>query len=209
MDYRTLKGIGTAELVIKKSVFIGYASPANTEEEAKAFIEKIKAHHSDATHNVSAYLINDGKNFAVRYDDDGEPKGSAGKPVLKVIQNKGLSNVVVVVTRYFGGIKLGYGGLVKAYSDAASLAIENAGIVEVYETERFQVTFPYSLFHLVRETIEGYGGRVVGEDYGALVTFTVETRKGEADGLMELLTEKTRGRARLRRLFMSLFDGNL
>ncbi|QDA31643.1 YigZ family protein [Thermococcus indicus] len=199
--YRTLKGIGTAELVIKKSVFIGYASPASTEEEAKAFITKIKTYHNDATHNVSAYLINDGKNFAVRYDDDGEPKGSAGKPVLKVIQNRGLSNVVVVVTRYFGGIKLGYGGLVKAYSDAASLAIENAGIVEVYETERFQVTFPYGLFHLVRETVENTGGRVVGEDYGELVTFTIETRKGEAEKLMELLTERTRGRAKLRALF--------
>ncbi len=209
MDYRALKGVGTAELVIKKSVFIGYASPAETEDEAREFIAKIKAHHSDATHNVSAYLINDGKNFAVRYDDDGEPKGSAGKPALKVIQNKGLSNVVVVVTRYFGGIKLGYGGLVKAYSDAASLAIENAGIVEVYETERFQVRFPYSLFHPVRETVENSGGRVVGEEYGELVTFTVETRKGEAEKLMELLTERTRGRARLRRLFMSSFEGNL
>ena len=202
MGYRTLKKIGTAELVIKKSVFIGYASPAKTEEEAKAFIAKIKAHHGDATHNVSAYLINDGKNFAVRYDDDGEPKGSAGKPVLKVIQNKGLSNVVVVVTRYFGGIKLGYGGLVKAYSDAASLAIENAGIVEVYETERFEVTFPYNLFHTVKETVERAGGRVVGEEYGELVKFTVETRRGEAESLIGLLTEKTRGRARLRPLFM-------
>lgn len=209
MDYRTLRGVGTAELVVKKSVFIGYASPVRTEEEAKAFISKIKAHHSDATHNVSAYLINDGKSFAVRYDDDGEPKGSAGKPVLKVIQNKGLGNVVVVVTRYFGGIKLGYGGLVKAYSDAASLAIEDAGIVEVYETERFQATFPYSLFHLVRETVEDSGGRVVGEDYGELVTFIVETRKGEAEGLMGLLTERTRGRVRLRGLFMSSFEGNL
>ncbi|ASA77550.1 YigZ family protein [Thermococcus sp. 5-4] len=209
MDHRTLRGVGTAELVVKKSVFIGYASPVKTEEEAKEFIAKIKAHHSDATHNVSAYLINDGKSFAVRYDDDGEPKGSAGKPVLKVIQNKGLSNVVVVVTRYFGGIKLGYGGLVKAYSDAASLAIENAGIVEVYETERFQVTFPYGLFHLVRETVENSGGKVVGEDYGELVTFTVETRKGEAENLMELLTERTRGKIRLRRLFMSSFEGNL
>ncbi|AFL96160.1 hypothetical protein CL1_1965 [Thermococcus cleftensis] len=209
MGYRTLKGIGTAELVIKKSVFIGYASPAKTEENARAFIAKIKAHHSDATHNVSAYLINDGRNFAVRYDDDGEPKGSAGKPVLKVIQNKGLSNVVVVVTRYFGGIKLGYGGLVKAYSDAASLAIENAGIIEIYETERFQITFPYGLFHTVRETIKKAGGRVVGENYDEVVTFTVETRKGEAEKLMELLRERTRGRVRLRRLFMSPFEGNL
>lgn len=202
MEYKTLRGFGTARLIIKKSVFIGYASPAGREEQAREFIAGIKARHSDATHNVSAYVINDGKNFAVRYDDDGEPKGSAGKPVLKVIQNKGLSNVVVVVTRYFGGIKLGYGGLVKAYSDAASLAIENAGIVEVYETERFEVAFPYSLFHLVRSTIEESGGKVVEEEYGELVKFTVETRKGEAEPLMELLTEKTRGRARFRAIFM-------
>ena len=201
MGYRTLRDVGTARLVIKKSVFIGYASPARTEEEARAFIEKIRAYHSDANHNVSAYVINDGRNFAVRYDDDGEPKGSAGKPVLKVIQNKGLSNVVVVVTRYFGGIKLGYGGLVKAYSETASLAIENAGIVEVYETERFQVTFPYSLFHTVKEAIEKAGARVVGENYSDNVTFTVETRKGEAEGLMELLKERTKGRLRLNTLF--------
>ena len=197
MDYRTLKGFGSARFVVKKSVFIGYAPPANTEGEARAFIEKIRAHHSDATHNVSAYLINDGKNFAIRYDDDGEPKGSAGKAVLKVIQNKGLSNVVVVVTRYFGGIKLGYGGLVKAYSDAASLAIENAGIVEVYETERFEVTFPYNLFHTVKETVDDAGGRVVNEEYGELVKFTVETRRGEAKPLIELLTERTRGRIKV------------
>ncbi len=202
MSYKTLRGIGTAELVIRKSVFIGYASPANSEEEAKAFIAKIKAHHRDATHNVSAYLIKDDKSFALRYDDDGEPKGSAGKPILKVIQNKGLSNVVVVVTRYFGGIKLGYGGLVKAYSDAASLAIENAGIVEIYETERFEAVFPYNLYHTVKETIEKNGGKVVDEEYGDLVKFTVEIKKGEADSLMNLLIEKTRGRIKLRPLFM-------
>ncbi len=202
MDYRTLKDTGTARLVVKKSVFIGYASPASTEGEAKLFIEKIKAHHSDANHNAYAYIINDGRNFAVRYDDDGEPKGSAGKPVLKVIQNRGLSNVVVVVTRYFGGIKLGYGGLIKAYGDAASLAIKNAGVVEVYETERFEVAFPYSLFHAVKETVENAGGKVLREEYNQLVKFTVEVRKDEAEKLMALLTEKTRGRARLKPLFM-------
>ena len=193
---RTLKGIGTARLVVKKSVFIGYAAPAGSEAEARAFIRKIKAHHSDANHNVSAYVINDGRSFAVRYDDDGEPKGSAGKPVLRVIQNRGLSNVVVVVTRYFGGIKLGYGGLVKAYSEAASLAIENAGVVDVHETGRFQVTFPYSLFHTVKETIETAGARVIGEDYSGSVTFTVEVRKDEVEELMELLVERTRGKVK-------------
>ncbi len=194
---KTLRGRGSAELEfslhrLRFSVFIGYASSAKTEAEAREFMGKIRAHHSDATHNVYAYLIN---GWTVRYDDDGEPKGSAGKPVLKVIQNKGLSNVVVVVTRYFGGIKLGYGGLVKAYSEAASRAIEDAGVVEVYEIERFEVTFPYSLFHIVRETVEKAGGRVVEEEYGKLAKFTVEAKKGEAELLMELLTKRTRGRA--------------
>ena len=202
MGYKTLRDSGSASLVVKKSIFIGYASPANTEGEAREFIARIKTHHGDATHNVSAYVINNGRNFAVRYDDDGEPKGSAGKPILRVIQNRGLSNVVVVVTRYFGGIKLGYGGLIKAYSDAASRAIENAGIIEVYETERFEVIFPYNLFQAVKRTVEEAGGRVVGEEYGQLVKFTVETRKGEAEKLMELLRERTKGRARLRALFM-------
>ncbi|ASI99546.1 YigZ family protein [Thermococcus celer] len=197
---RTLRGVGSYRLVIKKSVFIGYASPAGTEEEAKVFIAKIKTHHADATHNVSAYLINDGRNFAVHYDDDGEPKGSAGKPVLRVIQNKGLTNVVVVVTRYFGGVKLGYGGLVKAYGDAASGAIEDAGIVEVYETERFKVTFPYNLFHPVRETAQNSGAKIVGEEYGELVTFTVEVRKEEAEAFMALLKEKTKGKVRIQPL---------
>ena len=202
MGYKTLKGFGSARLIVKKSVFIGYASPAKTEEEARKFIAKIKNHHGDATHNVSAYIINDGRNFAVRYDDDGEPKGSSGKPILNVIQNRGLSNVVVVVTRYFGGIKLGYGGLVKAYSDAASRAIDKAGIVDVYETERFEATFPYNLFHAVKKTVEDAGGRIIWEEYGQLVKFTVETRKGEAERLMELLRERTKGRVGLRALFM-------
>ncbi len=197
---KTLRGAGSTELVIKNSVFIGYASPASSEDEAREFIERIRAHHSDATHNVYAYVIRGRGSFAVRYDDDGEPKGSAGKPVLRVIQNKGLSNAVVVVTRYFGGIKLGYGGLVKAYSDAASRAIENAGIVEVYETERFDVVFPYSLFHAVKETVEKNRGRITGEEYGERVKFTVEVRKGEAEHLMALLTEKTRGRVFTRSL---------
>ncbi|WP_457751417.1 YigZ family protein [Thermococcus sp.] len=205
---KTLKGPGTARLIIKKSVFIGYASPVNSEEEAKAFIAEIKAYHRDATHNVSAYLINNGKNFAVRYDDDGEPKGSAGKPVLKVIQNKGLSNVVVVVTRYFGRIKLGYGGLVKAYSETASKAIKSAGIIKVHETERFQVTFPYSLFNMVKETIENGNGKITDEEYSENVTFTVETRKRDAEKLMVLLSEKTRGKARMKKLFMNPFKGD-
>lgn len=92
--------------------------------------------------------------------------------------------------------------MVKAYSDAASLAIENAGIVEIYETERFEAVFSYNLYHIVKETIKKNGGKVVDEEYGELVKFTVEIKKGEAESLMNLLTEKTRGRIKLRPLFM-------
>ncbi len=192
--------------MIKRSVFIGHAAPANTKEEAMRFVGDVRSHHKDANHNAFAYLINDGRNFAIRYDDDGEPKGSAGKPILKVIQNKDISNVVVVVTRYFGGVKLGYGGLIRAYGETASKAINDAGVGEVYETERFEVTFPYDLFHVVKETIERGHGRIAREEYGGMVKFTVEARKGEAKNLMELLTEYTKGRVRLRKLFMSPFE---
>jgi len=196
---KTLRGRGSSKLIIKKSVFIGYAAPVYTEDEAADFLAEVRGYHEDARHHAFAYLINDGRNFAVKYDDAGEPKGSAGKPILKVIQNRGLSNVVVVVTRYFGGIKLGYGGLVKAYSEAASLAIDNAGVVEVRETERFKVTLPYDLFYVVRETLESAGTKIIDEDYGRSVELTVEIAKDETGDLIELLRERTRGRIRVER----------
>ena len=126
MNRVTLLKSGSATLVEKKSEFIGYACPVKDEDEAIEFVKSIKKKHSDARHNVYAYMI--GQNIA-RYSDDGEPQGTGGIPVLDVIRKSGFTDAVIVVTRYFGGILLGAGGLVRAYSAAAKMAVDDAGIV--------------------------------------------------------------------------------
>ncbi|WP_443660596.1 YigZ family protein [Clostridium algidicarnis] len=129
MKYITVKQEAIDEFKEKKSLFIGYIKRIEEEEEAKAFIEHIKSKHKDATHNVYAYIV--GKNFEIqRYSDDGEPQGTAGVPILEVIKKIGITDCVIVVTRYFGGTLLGTGGLIRAYTKGASLAIKKAGIVE-------------------------------------------------------------------------------
>ena len=128
-SYVTIGKEGSATLVEKKSEFIGYAAHVENESEALDFIAKIKHRHSDARHNVYAYVLK--KNNIMRYSDDGEPQGTAGMPVLDVIRKTGFTDAVIVVTRYFGGILLGTGGLVRAYSASAKLAVEDAGILDL------------------------------------------------------------------------------
>lgn len=144
MSYFTVKGSATSEFQEKKSTFIGYIKRVNTEEEAKNFVNEIKSMHKEATHNVYAYIV--GKNKGIqRYSDDGEPQGTAGIPVLEVIKKNDLTDVAVVVTRYFGGILLGGGGLIRAYSKGASSAIEEAGIVEKVKGLKLRFTLEYDL----------------------------------------------------------------
>ena len=122
MQYRTIRAAASAEFVEKRSRFIGYISPVTTQEDAAAFIDSIRSKHWDATHNVPAYIIREGN--ICRFSDDGEPQGTAGMPALNVLQKEGLTDCVLVVTRYFGGILLGGGGLVRAYSHAAKIAVD-------------------------------------------------------------------------------------
>ena len=142
VTYTTLANTASVEYEIKKSIFIGYATPAKEEEAAQLFIRNIKHKHSDATHNVYGYYIKSG--IIARYSDDGEPQGTAGMPVLDVIRKCGADDVCVVVTRYFGGTQLGAGGLVRAYSHTASLAIVAAGIVTYKQYGEFEFSSPYS-----------------------------------------------------------------
>lgn len=144
MSYFTVKGSATSEFQEKKSTFIGYIKRVNTEEEAKDFVNEIKSMHKEATHNVYAYIVGENKGIQ-RYSDDGEPQGTAGIPVLEVIKKNDLTDVVVVVTRYFGGILLGGGGLIRAYSKGASTAIEEAGIVEKVRGLKLRFTLDYDL----------------------------------------------------------------
>lgn len=171
--HKTLKERGYAINEVKNSKFIAYASPVLDENEAKMFIRSIKTKHNDANHNVSAYLINSNGVFTVKYDDDGEPAGSSGKPVLKVLEMKGLSNVAVVVTRYFGGIKLGFGGLARAYRGTASQAIENTKIIELFDRTLLIIESGYSDMNTVTRLVEDYG-IVVETEYSEVVNMTIE-----------------------------------
>lgn len=150
-SYRTVKQETSAEFIEKRSKFIGYIKPVETEEEAIAFIQSIKAKHWDATHNVYAYSLRAGQTR--RYSDDGEPQGTAGIPTLDVLRKAEITDVVVVVTRYFGGILLGGGGLVRAYSHAASLAVEASGILHMRQCLLAHLTCDYNQYGRIASLI--------------------------------------------------------
>ena len=190
-NYRTLKCCGKVRKEFKNSLFIGYARPAASEAEAKAFIKRIRELHRDANHNVSAYFVKKESSSAVRYDDDGEPAGSSGKPVFKVLESKGIRNAVVVVTRYFGGIKLGFGGLSRAYRDTALSAIEEAGIVEVFEQVRLRIRLRYAESQKIRNLIEEYG-TIQEEAYSDTVEFTLLVRKELEDEFIRKIKDNTK-----------------
>jgi uncharacterized YigZ family protein len=166
------------------------------ETEAKAFISEIKKLHADANHNVSAYLVKEAGSFALKYDDDGEPAGSSGKPVFKVIESKGLHNTTVVVTRYFGGVKLGFGGLSRAYRETAVAAIEDAGIVEVFEEVRFTAHFGYPELQKIKKLVEEYG-RIEQEKYSEIIELGFLIRKDFEEEFREKLAKLTRNKIRL------------
>ena len=155
-EYRTVKAFGSAEFTEKRSRFIGWGQPVQTQEEAVAFVENIRSRHWDATHNVYAYRLRDGQ--LQRYSDDGEPQGTAGMPVLDVLQKSNLVDVVVVATRYFGGILLGGGGLVRAYSHTSSIAVQAAGIVRMCPCDLMTVSCDYSRYGRLASLIPECGG---------------------------------------------------
>ena len=195
--YLVPAGPGAAELVEKRSTFIGRVEPVSSEEEARAFIEQIKKKHYDARHNCWCYLIRGG---AVRYSDDGEPQGTAGQPMLSVFQKEGVTNACCVVTRYFGGVLLGAGGLVRAYTQAAKDALTAAGIARVRRWERLTVTCPYSLLDRVKQTCAACGGAVDGVEYAADITVTLQLPLEGTDGFCARMTELSAGGALLARL---------
>ncbi|TVX98239.1 YigZ family protein [Cohnella terricola] len=192
--YSTVRQFGLDEIVIKKSRFIGHAKPVESEEEAVAFIEEIKKKHWDATHNCSAYLIGERDQFQKALDD-GEPSGTAGKPILEVIKNRGLKNVVVVVTRYFGGIMLGAGGLVRAYTDGAVVGIDAADpIVKVLHREVI-VDVDYTWYGKLENELRGRGLRVGDVSFTDRVRVLCLPEAGEAERFQAWITDITQGQA--------------
>lgn len=171
-EYKTLLKEGKDEVIIERSRFIGYAAPVSSEEEAMDFIEKIKNQHKDATHNVTAYVVGL-HNEVQRYNDDGEPAGTAGVPILEVLKKEDLRNTVIVVTRYFGGIKLGAGGLIRAYTRGAKIAVEAGQVVFKRLNKIFEVVIAYPLLGKVQNEIIQNGYLINEIKYDTLVRLYV------------------------------------
>lgn len=185
-EYLVPTEYGEDEFYEKKSHFIGRIWCVETEEEALEKIQAMKKQHYDATHNCWAYIIRDG---AVRFSDDGEPGGTAGMPMLQVLQREELFNVVCVVTRYFGGILLGAGGLVRAYARGAKIAVDAAGISCKRVWSVLYIPCPYSWYERVKLTVEAFGGVIRSTDFGAEVELEAWLPEQSAAPFMEKLTD--------------------
>ena len=194
-SYITVRHHASFEYEDRKSIFIGEAMPVTTESEALAFIESVKKRYPDARHHVYAYVLRD--NSIMRFTDDREPQGTAGMPVLDVIRKNGLTDTVVVVTRYFGGTLLGTGGLVRAYSAAAIGAVEAAEIItyDVYTTLTVETT--YSDYQKFAPIFADFGYRSEDVRYTDKVILTGNVRKSNLDALMDKLVQTTSGRAKI------------
>ena len=195
MEYRTVAKASSDEFVEKKSRFIGYIKPVTTQDEAVTFINEIKSKHWDATHNVYAYVLRDGQTR--RYSDDGEPAKTAGTPALEVLQHSGLTDLIVVVTRYFGGVLLGTGGLVRAYTTATARALENAEVVTVRSVVELQVTVDYALYERASLLIDAAGAKQAPPEFTDRVTLRWQMPEHTEAPLLEQLRELTRGSAQV------------
>lgn len=187
-EYLVPSGYGEDEFVEKKSRFIGRVWPVDTEEEALAKIQEMKKQHYDATHNCWAYVIKDGP---MRFSDDGEPGGTAGNPMMQVLQRENLYNVVCVVTRYFGGILLGAGGLVRAYTKGAKIAIDAAGKSMKRVWTVLYVPCPYTYYERVKLEVEAFGGIIRSTEFGAEVELEILLAENQAQPFLDRLTDMT------------------
>lgn len=190
--YRTLRQFASDEFIINKSRFIGYAAPCETEAEALAFLQSIRTKHKDATHNCYAYII--GQNAGImRYSDDGEPGGTAGLPMMEVLKHQGVVNCCCVVTRYFGGVLLGAGGLVRAYSQGAAAALNACGTGMVFPTARYLMEVSYPMLSRVEYFLKSEPAVVEDKQFTDVITFTLILRTTDEEGFLARLTDYTEG----------------
>ena len=191
-EYRTIKEFNSDEYIVKRSRFIGHAKPVTTVEEANAFIAEIKSKHWDATHNVYAYILRDGG--VKRYSDDGEPQGTAGVPVLDVLEKENVVDVAVVVTRYFGGILLGGGGLVRAYSHSAKIAIDSGKIITMALCLDLEIKCDYTFYGKLGAFLANEGAVVLDTQFTDEVTVIFRIKSDFLNELNKKLTELSNGR---------------
>ena len=193
-DYIIPAGYGEAEYVDKKSRFIGQVQYVSSVSEAMQFVDAVRRKYSDATHNVWAYVLSDGQ---MRWSDDGEPGGTSGQPTLNVFRSAGVCDVACVVTRYFGGILLGSGGLVRAYSKAASLALEAAGKARMAEWAAASVECSYAQYERIRRLLEACGAAELSGDFGEHVIISCLLPSGVPEEFAGRLSDLSAGAARL------------
>lgn len=191
-EYRTVEIENCDEFTEKKSRFIGYVKPVKTVEEATEFINKIKSKHWDATHNVSAYVLRE--NNIQRSSDDGEPSGTAGVPVLDVLLKEKLVDVCVVVTRYFGGVLLGSGGLIRAYSHGAKIAVESGNIITMAQCKILSLCVDYSFYDRLIIMLNDIGANIENTDFAENITVTFSLKEDYVSPLQDKLNEMSNGK---------------
>lgn len=206
-SFKTLDKKAEYEIVEKKSRFIANASPVESENEANEFINKIKKKYRDARHNVFAYQIGQ-NNEIIKQSDDGEPSGTAGLPVLDVLRGANIKNAAIVVTRYFGGVLLGTGGLVRAYGKSAKGAVENAVIVEKTLLREIEINADYSLLGKLQYETERMGHIIKNIDYTDTILISVLTKEKNAENFIEFITDITKGQAKAKKLGQSYYKLN-
>lgn len=194
-DYRTVRGTAAGEYEEKKSRFIAQVSHAATEAEALAFLERVRAANRTARHNVYAYRLREGSRE--RYSDDGEPAKTAGTPALEVLQHSGLTDLIVVVTRYFGGVLLGTGGLVRAYTTAVARALENAEVVTVRSVVELKTTVDYAQYERAAQLIAAAGAKLAEPQFAERVALCWRMPQNTEGPLLVQLQELTRGAAKV------------
>lgn len=193
LEYKTISARCEARFIEKKSEFIGYLSPVSTEDEAAAFINEIRAMHRKAAHNCYAYILRE--NSIARHSDDGEPSGTAGVPIYEVLRKEELTDIVCVVTRYFGGVLLGAGGLVRAYTRGAKDAVDCAGIKIMAMAVKMKISVDYPLYGRLPQILAEFGTKTETEDFGQNVEITVWVREELADLLRDKLIDACSGKA--------------
>ena len=191
MPYRTVRAESEFSITVERSEFIAKIAPVSTPEEAQAFIDSVRAQNRKARHNCYAYILRN--DFGSRFSDDGEPQGTAGQPILSALQHGGLTDAAIVVTRYFGGILLGKGGLTRTYAEAAAGAVSSADIVTMCEAREVSLSFEYPFYDRILRLLPEFGAKTLSQDFADRIALKLAVREELCESLAEKLSDLSNG----------------